>query len=418
MSIFESFILSFFDILMLLLIILSFQLPEQNNSIKNSLAFIFLGTVITGSLGYLVSSEPLLITLNILMTFLLIRLLTKLPLKNILLIYIFSLIIIYSLQLSSIVFLSLLIENFTFHFVYGLISQIVTTLAVIAVVVFTPIKSIYLFITDGNIIFQAIIINIFTIYYVVIMMWHTNLSGFLETTLGFLILVSVTLIINWLILKNGLQNQSREEQMKIYETYLPVIDQLIEEIRIKQHDYHNHIQVMKLLQIEKNKAYRDYMDDLLKENIWSKLITLNNKILVAFLYSKYNLAIKKGIEIKFKIKNCFIKTSYKDYELVEMYGILIDNALEAAEKETIKEIVIIIDSNNEMNIFQSRNKHPFVSSEEIKNMFERHYTSKDNASKHGIGLSKIQKLLKKRNGTITVYYDTMKMELIFTIQHQ
>jgi sensor histidine kinase regulating citrate/malate metabolism len=44
-----------------------------------------------------------------------------------------------------------------------------------------------------------------------------------------------------------------------------------------------------------------------------------------------------------------------------------------------------------------------------------YYTSKETGG-HGIGLYKIQKLLKKSKGTITAYYDADENEMVFTVK--
>ena len=59
------------------------------------------------------------------------------------------------------------------------------------------------------------------------------------------------------------------------------------------------------------------------------IIKMENKILAAFLYSKYWDAKDKNVEIKFDIKHTVSNNVYKECVLVEIFGVLIDNAVEA-----------------------------------------------------------------------------------------
>lgn len=67
-----------------------------------------------------------------------------------------------------------------------------------------------------------------------------------------------------------------------------------------------------------------------------------------------------------------------------------------------------------MNRIQIKNKAYDISSEDIKQMFKYKYSTKK-VQGHGIGLYKIQNLLKKHKGTIAVYNDTDAKEIVFTV---
>ena len=249
------------------------------------------------------------------------------------------------------------------------------------------------------------------------MVWYIDLNGFLESILAYLVIIVLILIINVVIIHNGLQNQATQEKMKIYDTYLPVIEAIVEDIRLKQHDYHNQLQA--LSSIKENgltsKTLERYEKELKTDTIWSKLIKMDNKILMAFLYSKYREAEKENITLSLDIRNYLIKSSFTDYELVDIFGIIIDNAFEAVNDSQNKGVNLAIDYKDGFNIIEASNPSDFISSDDIRRFFEYQYSSKEEEG-HGIGLYKLQKMLKKNNGNIIVYYDTTISQIVFKIE--
>ena len=74
-----------------------------------------------------------------------------------------------------------------------------------------------------------------------------------------------------------------------------------------------------------------------QNNVPIELLKLNYKLLAGFLYQKTVEAERKGITLSISIQNFALQTIVPEYELLEMTGILLDNAIEAtAESEIIK----------------------------------------------------------------------------------
>ncbi|MBP3474838.1 MAG: GHKL domain-containing protein [Lachnospiraceae bacterium] len=91
-----------------------------------------------------------------------------------------------------------------------------------------------------------------------------------------------------------------------------------------------------------------------------------------------------------------------EYEIIEMWGVLIDNALEALLETDYEKKKIIIGYKREdgWDIFYVSNISIFYSREEIDKFFQRNYSSKGFG--RGIGLDKIRKKLKQLDGGIKV----------------
>jgi len=326
MDYFNQLVLSFFDMFMMVCLILAIESSFRKDMIIKAIVSLVMGTIIMTAFSILLKNNLFSITINMLIAFIMIKFLTKKRLNSIVTIYLFSLSLIIGFQFITAIFLELIFKGFIYDFKFGLISQISSTIILLITLKLVPVKSIYAFIDDKNKVFHMIIINIFLIYYVLVIVWHLDLEGFLESVLSILVLIIAIIIVNVVVIHNGLQNQATQEKMKIYEIYLPVIEAIVEDIRLKQHDYHNQLQA--LTAIKENgltsKTLELYEKELKTDTIWSKLIKMDNKILMAFLYSKYKEAEKENIHLALDIRNYLLQSCFTDYELVDIFGIIID----------------------------------------------------------------------------------------------
>ena len=102
----------------------------------------------------------------------------------------------------------------------------------------------------------------------------------------------------------------------------------------------------------------------------------------------------------------------KIYEFTRIFGILLDNAIEAAEECEEKQINIIIrkdsNSNRQLCIIENTYKDKDVDTEKI---FEKGYSSKNRNS--GIGLWEVRNVLKRLNN-VNLY--TSKTDEMFKQQ--
>lgn len=155
-----------------------------------------------------------------------------------------------------------------------------------------------------------------------------------------------------------------KKELESYEHYMPIVQELIDYIRIRQHDFDNCLQAVQMFPV----IYEDY-DSITKAlNSFEKhaeidhtkleLLKINLKLVAGFLISKSSDAKALGKNVQIKIKNYNLSTSLPEYTLIELYGILMDNALEAiSEGDTV---FIEINSKDGKIIFNIRNKGPVI----------------------------------------------------------
>lgn len=419
MSFRELLVLGFIDMSMLFYLIFEISMEHNKKGYSKALICAVAGTFFTTCIGYIVSNDSIAVTLNVMAVFLVIRMVTRFKIEQIIVIYSFSLSIVYAIQIVVALLMKSSIHNFDYSFRNGFWAQILAFIVVITVIKYIPVREVFTNVLGENRWVRIFIINIFAIYYMLVMLWHINFSGFIESIINVLLIISILLAINIILVRDIFVKQTIKQKMKAYDTYLPIVEEMIDEIRNKQHDYHNHIQTLESLKLnysnEDEGSITSYKNELIHNETWEKLIAFDNKVLMAFLFSKYNLAQKKSVTINYEINNYLLKVAYSDYELIEMIGILLDNALEATIQDGHDRFDVRIDYEDGKTIIETQNKCPYVSSNEIKKMFEQNFSTK-NEKNHGVGLSKLQKILKKGNGTIVVHYDTTRGKLNFCLE--
>ena len=148
-------------------------------------------------------------------------------------------------------------------------------------------------------------------------------------------------------------------------------------------------------------AMENYGKVAFSNNLPSHLLKLNYKLVIGFLYMKENNAKKQGKFIDIIIRNYVLQTVLPEHILVEMLGILIDNALEAVPRG--ESISLMLDSNSGMVACEVRNAGTVIDGELLTKMFEKGYTTKNDQSvQHGLGLFYLKKKVQEYNGTISV----------------
>mgnify|MGYP000826161843 FL=1 len=175
----------------------------------------------------------------------------------------------------------------------------------------------------------------------------SNLSGqdFIFT-IYFVILV-ILLVIEWQKSKQDVEKGKR--QLEKSEQYYGAYEKLIKSVREKQHDYKNHINTIRGMiytssdYTELKKQEEKYMGDILEENSGVSLATMvENLIIAGFLSVKLKEAEQERITVKYQ---CILDKRHlkiPEYEIVEMLGILIDNAYEAERLLEITDRIVSI----------------------------------------------------------------------------
>lgn len=180
-----------------------------------------------------------------------------------------------------------------------------------------------------------------------------------------------------------------------------------ENLRIFKHDFNNIIQsIGGYLDRDDMNGLRKYYKGLLEDcKIIVNLAALdpnviNSPAIYNILSSKYYKANENDIVMNIEsfLNLTEIEDNMKIYEFVRMFGILLDNAIEAAKECDKKEINVYF--RKELNrhrllvIVENTYKNKDVN---IDKIFEKNYTSKGDKENHGLGLYEVRKILSRNN---------------------
>lgn len=178
-------------------------------------------------------------------------------------------------------------------------------------------------------------------------------------------------------------------------------------LRTFKHDFNNIIQsIGGYLDKDDMEGLRKYYKDLLADcKIIVNLAALdpnviNNPSIYNILSSKYYKANENGITMNIEsfLNLTEIEDNMKIYEFVRMFGILLDNAIEAAKECDKKEINVYFR--------KELNRHRLVviventytnKNVDIDKIYEKNYTSKNDKENHGLGLYEVRKILNRNN---------------------
>ena len=240
------------------------------------------------------------------------------------------------------------------------------------------------------------LISYFTEYKVI------NVHSMRQLEICFL-LVALMLIF-WINSEN--ERRHKAEELRMYKLYTRTFEDAVAAIRMRQHEFDNHINAIKCMRytihdIDKLMDEQDkYCERILQENKYNKLLKLKTSpILIGYLYSKFSSALTQGINVDYEIQDINVeKLAIND--LIEIIGILLDNAIEALEEQDVKKIEIKLLNSKDAFMISVANISGWKTNSEIEKFFECGYSTKGDG--HGIGLYRMNMLIKKYKANIQV----------------
>ena len=123
-----------------------------------------------------------------------------------------------------------------------------------------------------------------------------------------LIVVEIWGLIDWR--RNYLLMKQKESELKLYQHYIRPLEELVKEIRAKQHEFDNHINAILNMHLtvedyeELVARQSEYITEVIKDDgsrRYLPLLRISDKVLAGFLYSKIVRApsyIRTDVEVK------------------------------------------------------------------------------------------------------------------------
>ena len=174
---------------------------------------------------------------------------------------------------------------------------------------------------------------------------------------------------------------------------------LCDTTRAFKHDFHNIIQALGGYIWTNNleglkQYYNDVLTDCQNTNNLSKLNPelINNPAIYSILVDKYNKASENNITINLEVLLDLNSLKMKTYEFTRILGILLDNAIEASQECSKKNINISFkqDKSKQLLIVENTYTNKDLS---IDKIFEKDFTTKPHNT--GLGLWEVRKILNK-----------------------
>ena len=201
--------------------------------------------------------------------------------------------------------------------------------------------------------------------------------------------------IRWYV-KRTIRQQIADYQDDLLEKHCEEVENMYRQMRGVKHDLKHHIQTMKAhLIMNQYKELEEYLNELDEDlDIVDTVIKTGNIRIDAVLNSKLAVARARGININAKAI-VPAELEINEVDICVIIGNLLDNAIEACEKEKEKDkqfIRVYIDIlKQQLYIYISNSM-----TDDIQKSGERYITTKNGS--HGFGLLRIDRVVKKYGG--------------------
>ncbi len=282
---------------------------------------------------------------------------------------------------------------------------------------------------------EVFLVILFVLFFFGLLLLYKK-DGYITTQVQIQALVSVggLVLVMVLWMSSEMEKEEKQEELKMYELYTKTFEDLITAIRIKQHEFHNHINAIKCLPYTAQNAeeliaeQNRYCDVVLEDTQIVKLLKLESSpVLCGFLYSKLIFAQSLDINVKYEVDPISVERYCVIHHFIEITGILFDNAVEALVKEKRKDtncnkIILRLSSYEDTKLLlEVANISRVYTNEEIEEFFVTGKSSK--GDNRGVGLSRMKSLIQKYkadlHATNQQYYgeNYLSFRIIFRLNH-
>lgn len=242
------------------------------------------------------------------------------------------------------------------------------------------------------------------------------LNNLLITTL----IVTISVISQILIYVSIIRGIKENQKLKLSKEYNQVIDEIIQEIKQRQHDfanYRNTIQgIVEVVDEDKiGDAIRNYIKaENIYDNKINELIYIDNVIIRSIIYRSICKAKKYNIDFKYRINNKVLDNIFSYNEVPNVLNNLLNNAFEEVMKDGCikKNIEIKILKEDETPHLIVKNQIADLNNVNINEMLTRGYSTK-NIGTRGYGLYNVEQIITLHKGFLEVKVESK--EIIFDI---
>lgn len=158
-----------------------------------------------------------------------------------------------------------------FYFLIG--AFIITFLVSYPIIKFLPFRKLYKLLTEKNIIITILFFNVALVVIFHNTYYSINMNDYYAKLIVILAIIALGMLANIYCIFNYLKQKKQQAMLDAYNTWLPIVEQLIVQIRTIQHNYDNEMQTFKALPLihkdvnELKKAIMSYVRQIVNEEI-------------------------------------------------------------------------------------------------------------------------------------------------------
>ncbi len=226
------------------------------------------------------------------------------------------------------------------------------------------------------------------------------MQRWLWVTVGVVGLLAACDVTAMLLRQYRMQAQRRTAML---EQYLPLVEELIEQVRARQHDFNNQMMAVSAAVstahdlAEAQEAVTSLLQHVRLDGADKELLKCDSKVISGLLFGKVKQAELKQIRVEVTIAGAFLHRALSEADWVELIAILLDNAIEAAAPGDVLYARAIEEAEGLR--FSVLNPHRALSNAEFIQMFRRGWSTKGESG-HGYGLYNVRQIVERHGGKI------------------
>lgn len=243
--------------------------------------------------------------------------------------------------------------------------------------------------------FLLMILGLFVV--MVIVLYKIYMHMYMEEYLLIFLYTAAIVIILFIYNRYKIKRVEIDAELQCYDTYIKTYEELIEIVRMRQHEFDNHLNSIIGLQYttgsyqELKEAQTLYINEIKQENKYNKLLKEGNPFFIGFLFSKFQSLEKAGVSVEYQVRiGDFKDLMIPVYKLIEVANDLITNAAEALEQEEDKRLFVMASETEEELLLEVMNRGKILEPEYISRCFEKGYSTKGTG--RGLGLYHVKEI--------------------------
>ena len=315
------------------------------------------------------------------------------------------------IQLPASIIFPIILPNMNYEEM-SVIGSLYTIIVELVIRKFADLHRIYNFLFGVKKTGTFIAANIFSLLVIISLYFKVYPNSYAENLIFIIVSIIIVVTMNLIMSNQLVKITHQRKQIEAYNMYLPVLEEVISGLRERQHSYTNEIQaIIGLMYTHKDYgSLTDAMNKMINHSTYDSipdyLTKLNMYMVSGFLYQKQQYAASMGRTIHFSFETYELHSSVPEYDLVDFFGILLDNAIEAVGPGDT--VFVSVKSKDNTISFTTRNRGYVLSQSDYTNFFMNGYSKKPECSinkKHsGLGLYHLRNMvINHYHGEITLW---------------